>query len=119
MDDYVLGAIESRFADIIWENAPLSTRELVDFCQRELEWKRTTTYTVLKKLCNKGLFQMEDKTVTVLVSKQEYYAFRTEKFVEETFDGSLPAMVVAFGSRKQLTDEEIDALQNIVNKMRR
>ena len=97
MEDYKLGAIESRFAGFIWDNEPMTTRELVELCARELKWKRTTTYSVLKKLCEKGLFRMENSVVTSLVTKEEYSAVQSEKFVEETFDGSLPALVLAFG----------------------
>ena len=118
MEDYKLGLIESRFADIIWQNEPITTKELVDRCAMELNWKRTTTYTVLKKLCEKGFFQTEGRTVTSLVSKLEYNSIQSEKFVEETFYGSLPALVVAFGSRKKLSDQEIDELQRVIDSMR-
>ena len=118
MEDYTLGAIESRFADFIWDNEPMTTRELVDLCGKELEWKRTTTYSVLKKLCEKGFFKMENSVVTSLVSKEEYAAGRSEKFVEETFQGSLPALVLAFGSRKKLSRKEIDDLQRIIDSMK-
>lgn len=118
MEDYQLGMIESRFADLIWDNAPMTTKELVDLCAEELNWKRPTTYSVLKKLSEKGFFKMENKTVTALVTKAEYSAMRSEKFVEENFHGSLPALVLSFGSRKKLSREEIDELQKIVDSMR-
>ena len=118
MDDYKLGVIETRFADFIWDNEPMTTRELVDLCAKELLWKRTTTYSVLKKLCEKGFFKMENSTVTSLVSKEEYNSAQSEKFVEETFDGSLPALVLAFGSRKKLSKKEIDDLQKIIDSMK-
>lgn len=118
MEDYQLGLIESRFADIIWENAPMTTRELVELCAQALDWKRTTTYSVLKKLCDKGFFKMEDSIVTVLVSKADYTSFRSEKFVEETFSGSLPALVLSFGSRKKLSQKEIEELQSIIDSMK-
>ena len=118
MEDYRLGAIEARFADLIWEKAPLTTRELVSLCEEKLSWKRTTTYTVLKKLCDKGFFRMENKTVTALISKEEYNAMQSEKFVEETFQGSLPALVLSFGSRKKLSTQEIDELQKIIDSMK-
>ena len=118
MEDYKLGAIESRFADFIWENEPMTTRQLVELCSKELSWKRTTTYSVLKKLCEKGLFKMENSMVTALVSREEYNALQSEKFVEETFDGSLPALVLAFGSRKKLSERELDELQKVIDSMK-
>lgn len=118
MEDYQLGVIESRFADIVWDNEPMSTRTLVELCAEKLNWKRTTTYSILKKLCDKGFFQMEESVVTALVSKAEYMSYRSEKFVEETFSGSLPALVLSFGSRKKLSEKEIDELQSIIDAMR-
>lgn len=118
MKDMKLGVIETRFAEIIWENAPLSTNQLIQLCAAELEWKRTTTYTVLKKLCDKGLFRTENSIVTALVSKAEFEGMQSEQFVDETFRGSLPAFLTAFGSRKKLSDVEIDELQKIIDTMR-
>lgn len=118
MEDYKLGAIESRFADIIWDNEPMTTKELVTLCSEALSWKRTTTYSILKKLSEKGFFKMENSVVTSLVSKEEYNACQSEKFVEETFAGSLPALVLSFGSRKKLSQEEIDELQKVIDAMR-
>lgn len=118
MDDYKLGAIESRFAGLIWDNAPMTTKQLVDLCAEELAWKRTTTYSVLKKLTEKGFFRMENSIVTALVSRDEYNACQSEKFVEENFAGSLPALVLSFGSRKKLSQEEIEELQKVIDAMR-
>lgn len=114
-----LGAVESRFADIVWREAPLSTTELVKLCGEELDWKRTTTYTVLKKFCQRGIFAMEDSRVSVLISRQEYYDRQSEEFVEEVFDGSLPAFLVAFSRRKKLSDDEIAQLQQLIDESRR
>lgn len=119
MDHTKLGVIESRFADLIWEHEPLTSAELVELCGRELNWKRTTTYTVLKKLSERGLFQNDRGTVTSLISRQEYCALQGEKFVEETFSGSLPAFLAAFTSRKKLSEEELDALQQLIDESRR
>lgn len=113
-----LGAMEYRFAKIIWDNAPMTTRRMVELCEQELNWARTTTYTVLKKFCDKGMFQMERKMVTVLVSRDEFNAMRSEELVEDAFGGSLPAFFVAFGSRKKLTDKEIDELHKLIEDMR-
>ena len=118
MADYKLGEIESVFADIIWSNEPLSSRRLSELAQEKLAWKRTTTYTVLKRRCDRGLFQNQGGTVSALVSRQEFYARQSEKFVEETFSGSLPAFLAAFGSRKKLSEAEIDELQSIIDSMR-
>lgn len=119
MAEYKLGEMESRFADIIWENEPLSSRRLSQLAEDALSWKRTTTYTVLKRLCDRGLFQNECGQVSALVTREEFYARQSEKFVAETFHGSLPAFLVAFGSCKQLSDQEIDELQQIIDGMRR
>lgn len=116
MENARLGAVEARFADIVWKNEPLTTRELVNLCEKELNWKRTTTYTVLKKLCERGIFLTENSKVTALVSREEFYAIQSEKFVEDTFDGSLPAFLAAFTARKALTDEEINELRKMVKE---
>lgn len=116
MENARLGAVEARFADIIWQNEPLTTRELVNLCEKELNWKRTTTYTVLKKLCERGIFLTENSKVTALVSREEFYAIQSEKFVEDTFDGSLPAFLAAFTARKALTDEEVNELRRMVKE---
>ena len=119
MAEYKLGEIESIFADIIWDNEPLSSRRLAELALERLEWKRTTTYTILKRLCDRELFQNEGGTVTSLVSREEFYARQSEMFVEETYHGSLPAFLAAFGSRKKLSDSEIDELQKVIDSMRR
>lgn len=118
MGDMKLGVIETRFAEIIWANAPLTTNQLIKLCAEELEWKRTTTYTVLKKLCEKGIFKTENSMVTVLVSRQEFEGMQSEQFVEETFNGSLPAFLTAFNSRKKLSNAEIDEIQKLIDRMR-
>ena len=118
MADYRLGEVESRFAEIIWKNEPLSSRRLAQLAEERLNWKRTTTYTILKRLCDRGLFQNNGGTVTSLVSREEFYARQSEQFVEETFQGSLPAFLAAFGSRKKLSDAEIDELQKVIDAMR-
>ena len=109
---------EYRFCLILWEREPVTTTQLVKLCQEELGWKRTTTYTILKRLCDRELFQNEGGKVTSLVSREEFYARQSEMFVEETFNGSLPAFLAAFGSRKKLSDVEIDELQKVIDAMR-
>ncbi|MBE6883102.1 MAG: BlaI/MecI/CopY family transcriptional regulator [Ruminococcaceae bacterium] len=114
MNEMKLGVVESRFANIIWQNEPLSTQELVKLCEKELKWKRTTTYTVLKRLSERGIFQNNNGTVTSLISRRDFYSIQSEKFVEETFEGSLPAFLTAFTARKSLTKEEVAHLRRIV-----
>ena len=111
MEDMKLGIVESRFADLIWMNEPIASGELVKLCLKELGWKKSTTYTVLKKLCEKGIFQNVEGVVSAKISKDEFYAMRSEQFVEETFQGSLPAFIAAFTQRKQLTEEEINEIR--------
>ena len=119
MSELRMGAIESRFADIIWQNEPVTSPELVKLAAKELDWKKSTTYTVLKRLCERGIFQNNDGTVTSLISKQDFYAVQSEKFVDETFSGSLPAFLAAFTTRKKLSNAEINELQELINQSRR
>lgn len=118
MNEYRLGVIESHFADIIWKNAPLSSGHLVKLCQEELSWKKPTTYTVLRKFCERGIFQNQDGTVSVLITREDFYSRQSEQFVEESFKGSLPAFLAAFTARKKLTDAEIDQLQRLIDSQR-
>jgi len=119
MADLKLGEIESRFAELIWQNEPLHSRELAQMAERELSWKKSTTYTVLKRLCDRGIFQNRGGTVSYLISKEELHALQSERFIEETFDGSLPAFLAAFGTRKKLSDEEVNELKQLIDAMRR
>ena len=119
MSELRMGAIESHFADMIWENEPVPSPELVKLAERELSWKKSTTYTVLKRLCERGIFQNQGGVVTSLISRQDFYAVQSEKFVEETFSGSLPAFLAAFTTRKKLSEEEIAELQALIDQSRR
>ena len=114
MKDIQLGAIEAKFADIIWQNEPISSSELVKQSEKELGWKKSTTFTVLRRLSEKGIFKNNNGQVTSLVSKDEFYAMQSERFVEDTFAGSLPAFLAAFTKRKSLTKEEVDELRRMV-----
>ena len=118
MAEIRLGEVESRFADIIWQNEPLSSGELARLAEAELGWKESTSYTILKRLCQRGLFQNVKRTVTSLISKEEFYAIQSEKFVEDTFEGSLPAFLAAFSKRKKYTDEEVEKMKQILDSMR-
>ena len=118
MADMRLGAVETRFADLIWENEPISSGELVKLCEQKLSWKKSTTYTVLRRLCERGIFLNRNGTVTSLISKDEFYAMQSEKFVADTFEGSLPRFLAAFSARKKLSDDEINELQRFIDEMR-
>ena len=118
MEEYTLGNIEGKFADIIWSHAPLSTAELIKYCENELGWKRTTTYTVLKKLSDRGIFENQSGTVRVLLTKEEFLARQSERYVEHSFGGSRPGFLAAFTSRRSLSEKEIKELQNIIDRSR-
>lgn len=114
MNDYQMGTIEAKFADVIWKNEPISSTELVKKSEELFKWKKSTTYTVLKRLCEKGIFENNKGTVTSLLSREEFYSVQSERFVQETFEGSLPAFLAAFTTRKSLTPEEVAHLRKIV-----
>ena len=115
MDDMKLGVVESRFADIIWRNEPLPSRELVALCQAELNWKKPTTYTVLRKLCERGIFQNVNGMVSSVISREDFCAMQSERFIEEPFQGSLPAFLAAFASRKPLSEQETAEIRRMIN----
>lgn len=119
MEDLKLGAVEEHFAELIWQNEPLGSRELAHICERELNWKRPTTYNVLRKLCEKGIFQNVDGVVSSVIAREDFYAMRGEQFVSETYGGSLPAFIAAFTARNKLTDKEADAIQKLIDAARR
>lgn len=116
MEVYKMGAVETRFAEIIWQHEPIGSGELVKQCAQELGWKKSTTYTVLKKLCGHGIFQNESGTVTSLLSQADYRAMQSEKFVEDTFNGSLPAFIAAFTARKTLSQEDAAAIRRMIDE---
>ena len=111
-----LGLVESRFAELVWEHAPLGSGERGRLCEKELNWKKATTYTVLRKFCDRGMFRNENGVVTVVVSREEFYAVRSEEFVEETFGGSLPAFIAAFTNPKTLSEEEIAEIRRMIDQ---
>ena len=114
MNEIRLGLVEARFADIVWEQAPMTTKELVALCEAQLNWKRTTTYTVLKKLCERGIFKTENSTVTVLITREEFYAIQSEQFVDSTFCGSLPAFIAAFTARKKPSAKDMEEIKRMI-----
>lgn len=117
MDERKLGVVEARFADLIWENEPLSSGALVRLCEEELGWKKSTTYTVLKKLCQRGIFRNEGGTVTSLISREDFFSAQSRRFVEESFDGSLPAFIAAFAAGKSLSAREIAEIRKMIDEM--
>ena len=115
VEDLKLGVIETRFADLIWEKEPISSGELVKLCEKEFEWKKSTTYTMLKRLCERKIFRNENGVVSAMMTKEEFSAAQSEKFVEETFGGSLPAFLAAFTTRKKLTDSEVEEIKRMID----
>lgn len=118
MAQYKLGEVESAFAALIWDNEPLPSSRLVELCGEKLAWKKSTTYTVLRRLCDRGLFQNESGVVSALVSREEFAERRSREFVDETFGGSLPKFLAAFTSRKKLSAEEAEQLQRLIDESR-
>lgn len=119
MSDLELGVIQEQFAEIIWANEPISSGELVRICDKKFNWKKSTTYTVLRKLCEKGLFQNVDGVVTSIMSRKDFYSEKSEQFVEDTFQGSLPAFLAAFTSRKKLSEKEVDEIRKMIDGFRK
>ena len=110
---------EYRFCLILWEREPIKSSELVSLCSEQLGWKPTTTYTVIKRLSERGIIKNENTVVTSLVSKDEAQAAEIDEMVERTFEGSLPAFIAAFVKRQDLSEAEIDAVQDMINRYRR
>lgn len=106
---------ELRFAELIWEREPLSSGDLVKLCGEAFGWKKSTTYTVLKKLCERGVFQNEDACVTSLISRDEYFSMQSEQFVEDAFGGSLPSFLTAFMGRKKLSGRQAEELKQLID----
>ncbi|MCM1143567.1 MAG: BlaI/MecI/CopY family transcriptional regulator [Blautia sp.] len=115
MQEYKLAEGEARFAELIWREEPISSPELVKLCEKEFQWKKSTTYTVLKKLCERGIFQNEKTIVTSLISKEEFYSLKSQKFVEESFGGSIPRFLTAFMNGKKLTAQQAEELKNVID----
>lgn len=116
MNDYKLAHSEARFADLIWQHEPINSGELVKLCEKEMGWKKSTTYTVLKKLCEKGIFQNENAVVSSLIKKDEFYARQSRRFVEDIFGGSLPKFLTAFIGGNSLSDREVEVLKKLIDQ---
>lgn len=110
---------EYRFCEILWDNEPVSSSELVRMCNEKLEWKKSTTYTVIKRLTERGVIKSEDAIVTSLYSREEIQAAESAEVVERTFAGSLPSFIAAFTKNKQLSKEEIAEIQAIIDAHRK
>ncbi len=115
MEQYRLGEMEKRLADIIWANAPLTTRKLTELCEDAFGWKRTTTYTMLKRLCDRKLFINNNGTIEILVSKDDFALAQSQNFINETFDGSLPMFLTLFSKNKGMSKDEINRLQRLID----
>lgn len=118
MTQYRLGEVESDFASLIWDNEPLPSSRLVELCRERLDWKKSTTYTVLRRLCQKGIFQNEGGVVTARISREEFDEGQSRAFVDQAFDGSLPKFLAAFTSRQKLSAEEVEQLQRLIDESR-
>ena len=119
MDQMELGEVQERFAKLVWAHAPIPSGELVKLCEKELNWKKPTTYTVLRKLCERGLFENVNGVVETRISQDAFYAAKSEQFVEDTFNGSLPAFLTAFTARKGLSDEEAEEIVHMIEAYRK
>jgi len=106
---------EYRFCEILWEHEPVSSSELVRLCNEQLEWKKSTTYTVIRRLSERGVIKSENAIVTSLVSKEEVQTAESTEIVEKNFSGSLPSFIAAFTRKKALTKSEIDEIQKIID----
>jgi predicted transcriptional regulator len=119
MADMELGYVQERFADLVWANEPIASGDLVKLCEKELNWKKPTTYTVLRKLCEKGLFENQDGIVTSQISREAFYSARSKQIVRESFGGSLPAFITAFMDGHGITDKEAEEIQQMIDKFRK
>ena len=116
MGEYRLAEGEARFAKLIWQSEPITSPELVKLCEREFDWKKSTTYTVLKKLCDRGIFQNENAVVTSLISEEEFNGYRSRKFVEDSFGGSIPRFLTAFMGREKLTKKQAEEIKKLIDE---
>ena len=119
MDTPKIHESEYRFCLVMWEHQPVTAVELVKLCQEQLGWKRTTTYTVIKRLGERGVLKNEDGTITALVSKEDAQAREINELVEEKFQGSLPAFIAAFTKRRDISEEELDEVQRMIDRIRK
>lgn len=117
--DMEIGEVQERFANLVWDHEPIPSGQLVKLCEQELNWKKPTTYTVLRKLCEKGLFRNEDGLVSAVLTREQFASRRSEQFVDNAFHGSLPAFVAAFTDQKGLSAQEAEEIQQMIDKFRK
>ena len=115
MDNKRLCESDFRFMNVIWDHAPMSSMQLVELCEKELGWKKSTTFTMLRKMCEKGFLKKENSHVTPLVSREQVQASESTLFVEQTFAGSLPGFLVSFFEQKSVSDEELEELKRLID----
>jgi predicted transcriptional regulator len=115
MKEYVLTDNEFRFAELVWKKEPIPSGDLVKLCEEEFGWKKSTTYTVLKKLCVNRILKNEEAIVTALISREEYHQIRSEEFIGDNYEGSLPKFIAAFMDRRKLTKKQIDEIKEIID----
>lgn len=118
MTEYKLAEGEAKFAELIWQREPITSPELVKLCEKEFQWKKSTTYTVLKKLCDRGIFQNEQTVVTSRISKEEFNSYRSRKFVEDSFGGSIPKFLTAFMGGKKLTVKQAEEIKELIDSFK-
>lgn len=116
MGNYKLAQAEKKFAEMIWEREPVPSSELVRLCEEEMNWKKSTTYTVLKKLCQKGIFRNENAVVSAVIGREEFYSLQSRKYVEETFGGSLPRFLTAFCGGRKLSAREVEEMKRFIEE---
>lgn len=116
MEQFKLGDMERKFANLVWEHEPIRSRELQQLCETEFQWKKSTMYTMLKRLCDRKLFINQNGLVTSLMSREEFLAAQGELFIQENFNGFLPSFLTAFVKRKKLSQEEIIEIRKIIDE---
>lgn len=119
MTDLTMGAVESRFAKLIWDNEPITAAQLAKLADGELKWKKTTAYTALKRLCEKGIFRNENGTVTSVISREEYQAMQSRRFLDETCGGSIPAFLAAFTKKGDLSRDDLEEIRRMLDEYER
>lgn len=113
--EYKMAEGEAKLAELVWEHEPVPSMELVRLCEQELGWKKSTTFTVLKKLCSRNILKNQDAVVTSLVAKEEFVSAKSRKFVEDTFGGSLPGFIAAFMGKEKLSSKQIEELKQMID----
>ena len=116
MLDLTMGAVESRFAALIWDNEPITAAELAKLADKELKWKKTTAYTALKRLCDKGIFRNDSGTVTSVLSRSEYQDRQSRRFLDDNCGGSLPAFIAAFTKRGELSRADLEEIRSMLDE---